>query len=77
MVFLTAYNSYFKWRKFITFKDRPLHFRPFDLTIFCEMCIKLQLESHFGIDKSYIGDLENYWRGNSVCSDPSKHSILN
>ena len=67
----TAYNSYFKWRKFVGYQKNKLLFHTL-----CEMCIKLQLESHFGIDKSYISDLGNYWSGNNVCSKPSKYSII-
>ena len=66
----TAYNSYFKWRKFINFPKRSDPFKAL-----CEMCIKLQLESYFAIEKGLIGDLGNYWSGNNACTDPSKYSI--
>ena len=74
----TAYNSYFKWKKFVRYVNRPFNPDPFQHKYLplCEMCIKLQLESHFGFDKSSIGNLDEYWRGNDVCEDPSKHSIM-
>ena len=50
----TAYNSYFKWKKHVTFKDN------FE-DVFCSMCVHLNMQSHFGVRKNVLHDLGNYW----------------
>ncbi len=50
----TAYNSYFKWKKHVQFLQVKSHFSPI-----CDMCIKLHLDSYFGIKKQLLYDLWN------------------
>ena len=52
----TAYNSYFKWKKYIS-NARSIG-EPSSL---CAMCIRLQLEEFFGFKKTRIDDIESYW----------------
>jgi hypothetical protein len=67
----TAYNSYFKWRKYYSYHKKPQGFNSI-----CEMCIKLQLESYFGIEKSVVQDLGSYWSGKDVCLNSINSTIL-
>ena len=39
------------------------------------MCIKLQLESYFGIEQSIIQDLDNYWNDDNLCLNPKNINI--
>lgn len=48
----TAYNEYFKWRKYIT---KDIH-GPETNTYLCEMCIQLQLENFVGIQQKTFKD---------------------
>lgn len=57
----TAYNSYFKWKKYIQFTNN-------EYKSFCDMCIKLHLEDYFGIEKSIIKDLA--WEQKRNCKSP-------
>ena len=50
----TAYNEYFKWKKYVKF-DKPV------LNPLCDLCIQLQLDSYFGVKKSIIKDVNSYW----------------
>ncbi len=65
----TAYNSYFKWRKYVNIINRQIYFGPI-----CEMCIQLQLESHFGIRESIINNLN--WNYDGECRLPEEDDIL-
>ena len=56
----TAYNLYFKWKKHVNFGTFENHFAPL-----CDMCIKLHLESFFGIKKKIVTDVEKYWNKGS------------
>ena len=66
----TAYNSYFKWKKHITFHNLKTAY----CTI-CSMCIKLQLEEFFGIEKKVIEDIGSYWSREKQCKLPSYSSL--
>ena len=68
----TAYNSYFEWRKYIRYQPNHTYFNPI-----CDMCIKLQLESYFGIEQSIIQDLDYYWNDDNLCLNPKNINILN
>lgn len=57
----TAYNSYFKWKKYIRFTDN-------EYKSFCDMCIKLHLEDYFGVKQSVVEDLE--WDSVGNCKSP-------
>lgn len=60
----TAYNSYFKWKKYVNFENTSRKFPPF-----CEMCIYLHLEDYFGIKKSIKKDLgEKFWSVETQCN---------
>jgi hypothetical protein len=49
---VTAYNSYFDWKKNVIFVNKFINFSPI-----CDMCIRLHLETHFGIEKKIIKDI--------------------
>lgn len=55
----TAYNSYFQWKKYIKFKSYNSRIQPF-----CEMCIKLHMESFVGIEKKELNNVKAYWSKN-------------
>jgi hypothetical protein len=55
----TAYNAYFSWKRYIV-SDDP---RP---KLLCEMCIKLHLETIYGIEKKTV-DLDAYWNKHTKC----------
>lgn len=49
----TAYNEYFKWKKYVKFGKR--------YDYLCDMCIHLHLEDYIGIEKKTIDNLEDHW----------------
>ena len=59
----TAYNSYFKWKENVVFQN-AIAFNPF-----CQMCIQLHLDDHFGVKKSVLNDLEEFW-SEKQCTQP-------
>ncbi|RNA30006.1 alpha-(1-3)-fucosyltransferase C-like [Brachionus plicatilis] len=59
----TAYNSYFKWKRYIKRTNNQYK-------TFCDMCIKLNLENYFGIQKSQVNDLESFWGYKKNCWAP-------
>ena len=59
---VTAYNSYFKWKKYVEFDSTDLIFSPL-----CDMCIKLHLEDHFGIEKKIINEIDKLWSPKLNC----------
>lgn len=78
----TAYNSYFNWKKHVKFddlnnriiynyEDRDHHQQ------FCEMCIKLHLDSFIGNKKETILDLNKYWNQKSCISKSDLKFSLN
>jgi hypothetical protein len=67
---VTAYNSYFKWKKHVSFYNNSNSFGPI-----CNMCIQLQLENYFGIKKRVIDDIPGYWSKKNNC-DGSKIPIV-
>jgi alpha-1,3-fucosyltransferase len=52
----TAYNSYFKWRKHVVKKTDGV----FAASI-CEMCIRLNIDSHLPFEKKTLTDLNAFW----------------
>ncbi len=65
---VTAYNEYFKWKKNVRF-DKKI--KP---DFLCNMCIDLQLETHFGIRKGVVKDLELFWNVED-CNDPNIDTV--
>ena len=63
----TAYNSYFKWKKYITLIEPRVY------SSMCDICIQLHLETHFGVQQKRIDDMKAFWGKNENC----KHSITN
>lgn len=65
MLFLSknksAYNDYFKWKEHVVF-DQPVLFNPI-----CHMCIQLNLEKYFGVKKSVISNLADYFSVRKNC----------
>ncbi|CAF0794199.1 unnamed protein product [Brachionus calyciflorus] len=67
----TAYNEYFKWKKYIKKTDN-------EYKQFCDMCIKLNLENFYGIQKSQVNDLETFWGYKKNCLTPQiENGIFN
>jgi hypothetical protein len=60
----TAYNSYFKWKKYIKFIDNGLHY-----AVICEFCILLNLDFHEGIKRSVITDMNKFWSSKTDCNN--------
>ena len=58
----TAYNSYFKWKKFVRFEKKAVK-----VGHFCEMCIKLNLNYYLGIKESVIKDFKEFWGDDKNC----------
>ena len=57
-----AYNSYFKWKKYVQFGRNK-----YSENLFCEICIQLQLEEYIGVKKSIIKDIAAYWGRDKNC----------
>ena len=58
-----AYNSYFKWKKHVLFRDKNLiSFNPI-----CSMCIQMQLDAFLGVKKSVVENVESYGDVNNRC----------
>ena len=57
----TAYNSYFKWKKYAKFIDRMVYDN------FCDMCIQLNLENYVPIWKNVISDIGKLWSKSDNC----------
>jgi hypothetical protein len=58
----TAYNSYFKWKKFIRFENKVT-----SVGHFCEMCIKLNLNYYLGIKENVIKNFKDFWGDDKNC----------
>lgn len=58
----TAYNSYFKWKKHVSFENIPPNF-----SILCNMCIQLHLEEYFGIEKNVVDNIGDMWNPKRNC----------
>ncbi|CAF0903213.1 unnamed protein product [Brachionus calyciflorus] len=71
----TAYNSYFKWKKNVHFKDKLV------FSNFCDMCIQLNLENYIPIRENVIRDIGGFWNKKKNCKRPKfdkdKNFILN
>ena len=61
---VTAYNSYFQWKEHVSFRGTKSiqRFSPF-----CDMCIKLQMESYEGYKESIVEDVGSYWNRKENC----------
>lgn len=57
----TAYNSYFKWKKFISLTNN-------EFKSFCDMCVKLHLEDHFGFREQMVKEID--WDYKRRCKSP-------
>ncbi len=60
----TAYNSYFKWKKYIKFIDNG----PRNGQI-CELCLRLNLDIYEGIENHVITDMNKFWSAGSDCEN--------
>jgi hypothetical protein len=60
---VTAYNSYFKWKKHVSFGEGMT------FSFFCSMCIQLQLENYFGVKKKVIDDISVFWSKKVNCKN--------
>jgi alpha-1,3-fucosyltransferase len=58
----SVYNSYFKWKKHVSFYKNRVIFSPL-----CEMCIQLHLESYFGMKKKVINNIDEIWSEKNNC----------
>ena len=58
----TAYNNYFKWKKHVSFHNILTGFNSI-----CSMCVKLQLESYFGIENKIIENIGDHWSKSKNC----------
>ena len=56
-----AYNFYFKWKKYAQFY-KEVYFSPI-----CDMCIKLHLESYYGLKYSIIKNITKNWNRANNC----------
>lgn len=63
---VTAYNSYFKWKKHVNFLDKPVTY-----AFMCEMCIHLHMETYFGVKHKVINDFNSYWNRQTHCTTTS------
>lgn len=63
----TAYNSFFKWKKFIklTFND---------IRTLCDICVKLHLETYFGVKQNVFRNLKDFWNKEKNCLNPIKNN---
>lgn len=60
----TAYNSYFKWKKYALFKDKLV------FSNFCDMCIQLNLENYIPIKRNIIQNIGALWGKKENCKIP-------
>ena len=60
----TAYNSYFKWKKHVSFFIKPWT----KVGPICDMCIQLHLEDYFGVKKKSIKNVTAIWNANDDCN---------
>jgi hypothetical protein len=68
----TAYNSYFKWKKYI--KIRP-SFLP--VNMICDICIQLNLERYFGIESKQRDSMDFLNKRHCKTPDPKKEMFFN
>jgi len=68
-----AYNSYFKWKKHVVFKEKDfIKFNPI-----CSMCIQMQLDAFLGIKKSIVENVEAYGDVSKKCYGKKKGAMFN
>jgi hypothetical protein len=56
----TAYNSYFKWRRHVSFVHKPFPTNEMPNSV-CDLCIFLHLEEHYGLRRRVVSDMDKYW----------------
>ncbi|RNA21890.1 galactoside 3(4)-L-fucosyltransferase-like [Brachionus plicatilis] len=59
----TAYNSYFKWKKYM----KPI--RSIMSTI-CDMCVQMKLDTFFPVKTTIIDNVEKFWSKKKSCKLP-------
>ena len=67
------YASYFKWKQYVTFRPKEASSA---INIYCDMCIRLQMENFFGIQKQVINDLGDFWNAKKDCKIRSTETNL-
>ena len=85
----TAYNDYFRWKKWLRFAPRHANgsfvrsgsgARAVSNGVLCEMCIRLHLEDHQASETKQLGDLNELFAANRNCKraryDPASENIL-
>ena len=70
----SVYNRYFAWRQHVTYHHKrwsPKHWPKSSLTstfhMFCELCIRLNMETHFGERSRRIDHIESLYDINQNC----------
>ena len=58
----TAYNEYFKWKKYIRFDSLEYPRQPI-----CDLCVYLHLEDYYGVKQSIIKNIGSFWNLKSNC----------
>jgi alpha-1,3-fucosyltransferase len=59
----TAYNEYFKWKRFVRYdRDSIISMVPI-----CEMCIRLNIDEQYGFQTSPINDMNKFWSMKTNC----------
>ena len=58
----TAYNSYFKWKKYVKFIDNGP--RRGEM---CELCVRLNLDIHEGVGNHVISNMNKFWSAENDC----------
>ena len=60
----TAYNSYFKWKKYVKFIENGPYY-----AMMCEFCIQLNLDLYEGIKTHVISDMNKFWSSGTDCNN--------
>ena len=68
----TAYNEYFKWKKHI---KKSNHIP--SMSMICDMCIKLHLETFFGIERKKIDNMDFLNKRHCKQPNPNKKTFFN
>jgi len=62
----TAYNEYFKWKKYVKFNTSD-----HSMNHFCNLCIQMHLNDKLGIQKSIINNIGSYWSKENCRAPPN------
>ncbi len=68
----TAYNSYFKWKKYIKIKPSFL-----PVSIICDICIQLNLEKYSGIKCKQLETVDFLNKRHCKRPDPKEEMFFN